>query len=76
MFSFFGAENASVETFFSYRAFVQDKIGIDLTYLLELVANGRLKMPTTILNWENAQSGLALLEGRGTRGKIVLAMTE
>ena len=30
IFSFFGAENASVETFFSYRALVQDQIGTDL----------------------------------------------
>ena len=74
-FSFFGAENASVETFFSYRAMVPDEIGANLAYLLGLAASGLLEVHSTALNWEEAGSAIALLEWRGTRGKIVLTTT-
>ena len=75
LFSFVGAENASVETFFSYRAMAPDEIGMNLAYLLGLVANGVLEMRITPLNWKDAGSAVALLEGRGTHGKIVLSIT-
>lgn len=75
MFAFFGAENASVETFFSYRAMAADEIGMNLAYLLGLVANGALEVRTTLLDWNDPGSAVALLEGRGAHGKIVLSVT-
>jgi NADPH2:quinone reductase len=72
IFSFFGAENASVQTFFSYRSFVPDEIGTELAYLISLVAGGQLKIQTNILSWKDVTSALMLLESRETRGKLVL----
>ena len=55
---------------------VPDEIRTDLAYLLGLAASGLLELHTTVLSWKDFGSALALMEGRGTRGKIVLAPTE
>lgn len=72
-FSFFGAENATVETFFSYRSFRPATIGSDLAYLIQLIANGSLQMETTTFLWTDIADAISQLENRGVKGKIVLA---
>ena len=72
MFSFFGAENACVDTFFSYKAFDHSRIGKDLEFLLNLVASGRLEVRTNVHDWCDVQGAVEALERRGTSGKIVL----
>lgn len=72
LFSFFGAENAAIETFFSYRAMPPDEIGTNLVTLLGLVESGRIEVPARTLSWTDATSALAVLEGRQSRGKVVL----
>ena len=74
LFAFFGAENASVETFFSSRAFDHAAIGRDLRALLDLVDRGRLVIRATIHGWHEVEGALNGLEGRGTPGKIVLTI--
>ncbi len=72
--SFRGAENASLETFFSYLVFY-GTIDRDLGYLLDLLARGRLEVRTTVHGWHAVDAALAELEGRGTPGKVVLNTT-
>ena len=74
MFSFFGAENACVDTFFSYRAFDHDAIGENLSYLLDLTSRARLEVRSTLFGWREMEAAISKLEQRGTPGKVVLAI--
>jgi NADPH2:quinone reductase len=73
LFSFFGAENAMLQTFFSYRSFDPLQIGLRLRDLLVRAEDGTLQVVVSTFEWEQITAALARLQERGSRGKIVLS---
>lgn len=77
IFSFFGGENASIETYFSYQGVERSDVPADLAYLAALVRAARIDAaPGLALNWRQTIEAIGALEARSVGGKIVLEIPE
>ncbi len=69
---FFGAQNARVQTFFSFSSGPEEAFAPDLALLAGLVADGALKPQIgAVRSWRDIAQGAADLAGRRLTGKAV-----
>lgn len=73
LLDFFGAENATIRTFFSYASGSEQSIGHDLATLISLAGSGRLAAPVDAVRpWQDLPSMLDALRRRALHGKAIL----
>jgi len=73
LLNFFGAENASIRTFFSYASGTEEAIGRDLQTLVCLAESGRLDSSVTLLRpWTELPQVLDAMRRRSFHGKAIL----